>query len=207
MTRQVIMVFFGQARWDDHAQENGAHGDHAPHESPWTMLLPLVVLSGLSIVGGAIQLPFSKSTHFLGNWLAPVVHDAEVDIKGTWAYDNKWLLLGLAIVIAATGIFAAVVVYAKGKRAPIEPQLLADGWRYDSAISAFVGGPGRRAFDGVATFDSRIVDGAVNAVARDVKVVSSFFSRIQNGLIRSYAAIIGVGAVLMLAWFLMRGLL
>jgi NADH-quinone oxidoreductase subunit L len=98
-------------------------------------------------------------------------------------------------------------VYAKGKRAPIEPQLLADGWRYDSAISAFVGGPGRRAFDGVATFDSRIVDGAVNAVARDVKVVSSFFSRIQNGLIRSYAAIIGVGAVLMLAWFLMRGLL
>ncbi|MSZ80464.1 MAG: NADH-quinone oxidoreductase subunit L, partial [Actinobacteria bacterium] len=28
MTRQVIMVFFGEARWHDHAEENGAHGDH-----------------------------------------------------------------------------------------------------------------------------------------------------------------------------------
>ena len=207
MTRQVIMVFFGQARWNDHAEENGAHGDHAPHESPWTMLLPLVVLSGLSIVGGAIQLPFSKSTHFLEHWLAPVVHDAEVSIKGTWAYDNKWLLLGLAIVIATTGILAAVAVYSKGKLSPVEPQLLANGWRYDSAISAFVGGPGRRAFDGVASFDARIVDGAVNGVAKEVRATSSFFSRLQNGLIRSYAAIIGIGAVLVLAWFLMRGLL
>jgi NADH-quinone oxidoreductase subunit L len=207
MTRQVIMVFFGQARWNDHAEENGAHGDHAPHESPWTMLLPLVVLSGLSIVGGAIQLPFTKSTHFLGHWLAPVVHDAEVDIKGTWAYDNKWLLLGVAIVIATTGILAAVAVYSKGKLTPVEPKLFADGWRYDSAISALVGGPGRRAFDGVAAFDARIVDGAVNGVAKEVQATSSFFSRIQNGLIRSYAAIIGIGAVLVLAWFLMRGLL
>ena len=207
MTRQVIMVFFGQARWNDHAEENGAHGDHTPHESPWTMLLPLVVLSGLSIVGGAIQLPFSKSTHFLEHWLAPVVHDAEVSIKGTWAYDNKWLLLGLAIVIATTGILAAVAVYSKGKLSPVEPQLLANGWRYDSAISALVGGPGRRAFDGVASFDARIVDGAVNGVAKEVRATSSFFSRLQNGLIRSYAAIIGIGAVLVLAWFLMRGLL
>jgi NADH-quinone oxidoreductase subunit L len=207
MTRQVIMVFFGQARWNDHAEENGAHGDHTPHESPWTMLLPLVVLSGLSIVGGAIQLPFSKSTHFLEHWLAPVVHDAEVSIKGTWAYDNKWLLLGLAIVIATTGILAAVAVYSKGKLSPVEPQLLANGWRYDSAISAFVGGPGRRAFDGVASFDARIVDGAVNGVAKEVRATSSFFSRLQNGMIRSYAAIIGIGAVLVLAWFLMRGLL
>lgn len=207
MTRQVIMVFFGQAQWNDHAEENGAHGDHTPHESPWTMLLPLVVLSGLSIVGGAIQLPFSKSTHFLGNWLAPVVHDAEVNIKGTWAYDNKWLLLGLAIVIATTGILASIAVYSRGKLTPVEPKLLADGWRYDSAISAIVGGPGRRAFDGVAAFDARIVDGAVNQVAKEVKATSSFFSRIQNGLIRSYAAIIGVGAVLVLAWFLVRGLL
>ena len=207
MTRQVIMVFFGQARWNDHAEENSAHGDHTPHESPWTMLLPLVVLSGLSIVGGAIQLPFSKSTHFLEHWLAPVVHDAEVSIKGTWAYDNKWLLLGLAIVIATTGILAAVAVYSKGKLSPFEPQLLANGWRYDSAISALVGGPGRRAFDGVASFDARIVDGAVNGVAKEVRATSSFFSRLQNGLIRSYAAIIGIGAVLVLAWFLMRGLL
>ena len=53
MTRQVIMVFFGEARWQDHADEHGAHGDFKPHESPPIMLLPLVVLAVLSIVGGS----------------------------------------------------------------------------------------------------------------------------------------------------------
>ena len=51
------MVFFGKARWEDHAEEHGAHGEFKPHESPPVMLLPLVVLAGLSIVGGIIQLP------------------------------------------------------------------------------------------------------------------------------------------------------
>ena len=32
MTRQVIMVFFGEARWEDHAAEHGAHGEFKPHE-------------------------------------------------------------------------------------------------------------------------------------------------------------------------------
>ena len=207
MTRQVIMVFFGEARWHDHSEEHGAHGDHAPHESPWTMLLPLVVLAGLSVVGGAMQLPFSKSTHFLEHWLAPVVHGAEADIKGTWAYDNKWLLLGLAIVVATAGIAASVAVYAKGKAKPVEPKLLADGWHYDAAVSAIVGGPGRTAFDAVAAFDARIVDGAVTGVAANVRATSSILSRLQNGLVRSYAAIISVGAFLVLAWFLVRGVL
>ena len=37
------------------------HGEaHEPHESPWTMYLPLVVLAGLSVVGGLIDLPFTK---------------------------------------------------------------------------------------------------------------------------------------------------
>ena len=53
MTRQVIMVFFGEARWHRHAEEHGAHGDFKPHETPGIMLFPLVVLAGLSIVGGA----------------------------------------------------------------------------------------------------------------------------------------------------------
>ena len=62
MTRQVIMVFFGEARWQDKAAEHGAHGDAKPHESPWVMLGPLVVLAVLSTVGGFIQMPFSETT-------------------------------------------------------------------------------------------------------------------------------------------------
>ena len=207
MTRQVIMVFYGEARWNDHSEEHGAHGDHTPHESPWTMVTPLVVLAGLSVVGGAMQLPFSKETHWLEHWLEPVVHHAEADINGSWAYDNKWLLLGLAIVIAATGIVASVAVYAKGKFKKIEPQILADAWKYDSAVSAIVGGPGYKAFDAVAAFDAVVVDGAVNGVGKEVRATSGVLSRVQSGFIRSYALIIGIGVVVMLAWFLVRGVL
>ena len=207
MTRQVIMVFFGEARWNDHAEENGAHGDHTPHESPWTMVTPLVILAGLSIVGGAMQLPFSKSTHFLEHWLEPVIHHSEVSISGTWAYSNKWLLLVVAIIIAVSGVVAAIAVYAKGKFKAIEPKILADAWRYDSAVSAIVGGPGRAAFGGVAAFDAKIVDGAVNGIGTEVRAASGLLRKIQSGLVRSYAFVIGLGAVVLLAWFLLRGIL
>ncbi len=207
MTRQVIMVFFGEARWNDHAEENGAHGDHTPHESPWTMVTPLVVLAGLSIVGGAMQLPFSKSTHFLEHWLEPVVHHSEVSIADTWAYSNKWLLLVVAILIAVSGVVASIAVYAKGKFKIIEPKILADAWRYDSAVSAIVGGPGRAAFGGVAAFDAKIVDGAVNGIGTEVRAASGLLRKVQSGLVRSYAFVIGLGAVVVLAWFLLRGIL
>ena len=207
MTRQVIMVFFGEARWNDHAEENGAHGDHTPHESPWTMVTPLVVLAGLSIVGGAMQLPFSKSTHFLEHWLEPVVHHSEVSIAGTWAYSNKWLLLVVAILIAVSGVVAAIAVYSKGKFKIIEPKILADAWRYDSAVSAIVGGPGRAAFGGVAAFDAKVVDGAVNGIGIEVRAASGLLRKVQSGLVRSYAFVIGLGAVVLLAWFLLRGIL
>jgi len=207
MTRQVIMVFFGEARWNDHAEENGAHGDHTPHESPWTMVAPLVVLAGLSIVGGAMQLPFSKSTKFLEHWLEPVVHHSEVSIAGSWAESNKWLLLVVAVLIAVSGVVASVAVYAKGKFKIIEPKILADAWRYDSAVSAIVGGPGRAAFGGVAAFDAKVVDGAVNGIGSEVRAASGLLRKIQSGLVRSYAFVIGLGAVALLAWFLLRGIL
>ena len=82
----VILIFFGEARWTDKSIEQGAHGDARPHESPWVMLGPLVVLAVLATVGGLIQLPFSESTTRLTHWLHPVVEPAEgigeVDITG-----------------------------------------------------------------------------------------------------------------------------
>jgi NADH-quinone oxidoreductase subunit L len=207
MTRQVIMVFYGEARWNDHAEEHGAHGDLTPHESPWTMVTPLIVLAGLSVVGGAMQLPFSSKTHWLEHWLEPVVHHAEADIHLSWAYNNKWLLLAFAIVIALSGIALSIAVYSKGKFKAIEPQILADAWRYDSAVATLVGGPGRAAFNGIAAFDAKVVDGAVNGVGIEVRSASGIMRKIQSGLVRSYAAIIGIGAVLVLAWFLLRGVI
>ena len=81
MSRQVFMVFFGKPNFE--TDESGEHSEHAvhPHESPWTMALPLVVLAGLSIFGGALNLPFSHDTKFLEQWLAPVVEASETHVS------------------------------------------------------------------------------------------------------------------------------
>jgi NADH-quinone oxidoreductase subunit L len=207
MTRQVIMVFFGKARWEDHSEENGAHGDHAPHESPFTMLTPLIVLSVLSVFGGVLQLPFSKSTHFLEHWLHPVIKDSEAHITGTWAYDNKWLLMGVAIVVAAAGVVLSTMVYSKKKLKAVEPRILEQGWYYDKGVSSFVGGPGKSAFAAVTMFDAKVVDGAVNGSGTSVRALSGVLRKAQSGFVRSYAVIIGIGVIAMLVWFFVRGVM
>jgi len=205
MTRQVIMVFYGEAKWKDHAHDHGAHGDFEPHESPKIMLFPLIVLSILSVIGGAMQLPFTKKLHFLEHWLAPVVEESEADIHHTWAYENKYVLLVVAVLIAATGIAAAFAVYAKKKAKAIEPRVLEQAWFYDAGAAKLVGGPGRAAFNAVAWADSHIVDGAVNGTATLVRGIASQVRKSQSGFTRVYAALMAVGAVALLAWFLYRG--
>src|SRR5262249_13132369 len=74
MTRQVWLVFYGPERFRENAapEDHGDHVAHDPHESPKIMLVPLVVLAGLSAVGGVIDLPFTKqSIDALDRWLAP----------------------------------------------------------------------------------------------------------------------------------------
>jgi NADH-quinone oxidoreductase subunit L len=207
MTRQVIMVFYGKARWNDHSEDHGAHGEFSPHESPKVMLIPLVVLAVLSIFGGAMQLPFSKKLHFLEHWLAPVVEESEAYIGKTWAYQNKYLLLVVAIVVALTGILISIAVYAKEKFKIVEPKILEQAWKYDATVSRVVGGPGASAFNLIAWIDANIVDGVVNGVGESIRGVAGSARRIQSGFVRTYALLISLGTVLILAWFLLRGVL
>jgi NADH-quinone oxidoreductase subunit L len=194
MTRQVIMVFYGKARWHDAHEEHGAHGDFEPHESPVIMLAPLVVLAVLSILGGGINLPFNKSTEKLAHWLEPVLGEHE-------STTAKVPLAIVATVVALLGIAASILIYAKHKAKPIEPKVLAEAWYYDAAVSKFMGGPGREAFDGVAWYDANVIDGAVNGVGRLVRGTAQRIRTVQSGNVRNYAAAIGVGVVLLLAWF------
>ena len=213
MTRQVIMVFFGEARWKDPAEDQEAHGDFTPHESPAIMWIPLVVLAALAALGGLINLPRlfgipGGGTHRLEEWLHPVIAFGEAEIEGTFAYDNKYLLVAIAVACALGGIALAWLVYQKKSVKPIEPVVLARGWYYDAAISWFMGHPGRDVAQGVADFDANVVDGAVNGVATAVRATATETSKVQTGYVRQYAAIIGVGVVLLLTWFVViRGIL
>ena len=55
-----------------------------------------------------------------------------------------------------------MAVYLWHRFKPVEPKVLAEGWYYDQAVTEFMGGPGREAFEGTAWFDANVVDGAVN---------------------------------------------
>ena len=227
MSRQVFMVFFGEERWrhaadtevaaaegsddateaaDEHeaaeAHAADAHHGAEPHESPWLMTVPLVVLAGLAIVGGGLNLPFTKDLHFLGRWLEPVVEGNErvVDVATT----TKVGLAAVATLAALSGIVLAARVYLQRRVEPVEPVILAEGWRYDRSISAFMGGPGRAGFQAAADFDRTVVDGAVNGVAALVRGGGRGLRVLQSGYVRGYALGLGVGVIGLLGYFLTR---
>jgi NADH-quinone oxidoreductase subunit L len=71
-----------------------------------------------------------------------------------------------------------------------------------------MGNPGREGFQAITDFDAKVVDGAVDGVAVAVKETATGARRSQTGYVRQYAGVIGVGVVLLLAWFvLFRGVL
>jgi NADH-quinone oxidoreductase subunit L len=90
MTRMMVMTFWGSERFrevheDDHdaaAQfQDDAHHVHEPHESPWLMTAPLIVLAILSTFGGLIGVPYALSLgghpeNYIERTLEPVIAKA-----------------------------------------------------------------------------------------------------------------------------------
>ena len=210
MSRLVFMTFFGEKRWGTAATEEEAHESEtekheiAPHESPMVMWLPLVLLSGLAAIAGLLNLPFSHDTKHLEKWLEPILFGNEVHV--TASGQTKWLLAVIAIIGASIGVIAAIFVYLKNRVATskIEHAILEDAWRFDSTVSSFMGGPGRKSFEATTWFDQNIIDGAVNGVGKVTQRVSTRLRGVQTGLIRSYALGMVIGAVAIIAYFISR---
>jgi len=200
MTRQVILTFFGKPRYSD----AGDDGEIKPHESPWTMTFPLVALAVLSVVGGLIQLPFSSSTKRLEHWLEPATFHNETHLHLSGS--TLWVLALLALVSVGIGVGIGLSTYLKEKidRQIFEKPILNNAWNLDSTVSKFMGGPGSKAFTAVAKFDKEVIDGAVDGTGQIVKKIAAILRRSQNGLVRTYALGIGIGAVGLLIWFLTR---
>jgi NADH-quinone oxidoreductase subunit L len=171
-----------------------------PHESPWLMTVPLVILAIAATLGGLLNLPFSDDLKFLDKWLEPMlVHEHTLAFKG----GTLWWLAIVAIVGSAAGIVASYRVYLRGRVDPreIERPLFAHAWYYDQEVSRFMGGPGRRLFDLFALFDRVVIDGAVNGVATIVRSSASVLRRVQSGFVRSYAVGVAIGAFVLMGYF------
>jgi NADH-quinone oxidoreductase subunit L len=230
MSRQVFLVFFGKARWDearpaadsleaapaplavgaavntlDEPSAGHPHATtaHPPHESSWLMTVPLVVLSIGGLFGGLLNLPFSDRLQFLSSWLDPVVGEAEHQL--TLSGEAQWAFAIISSIVAIGGIWLAYLVYDRHRLKAVEPEILAHAWYYDDAVSAFMGGPGYESFEDVLWVDEHVVDGAVNGIGKASKESGRLLRVLQSGYIRNYALGIGIGAVLLLGWFVSRG--
>ncbi len=252
MTREVVLVFFGNERFHppvavtragDAATSGLSDGDDAafaalavhehditasptvdygnppappppgePHEGNGLMTMPVVVLAFLAIVGGLIDLPFTK-LEFLNHFLEPVFEGAPAP-----APTSFWSAFGLdvvAVTVATIGIAFAYRMYRRGLEDPaVDPldrrlgplgRLFGHAWYYDEGIAALVGGPVRRAARWTAdVFDQKVIDGAVNGVAHAFAAAGTGLRRVQTGLVRQYALGIAVGMVALLVWAVWR---
>lgn len=219
MTRQVILVFFGEERFGhsdhaDHAEdaEEAEHhdekehaGDHTPHESPWVMTLPLVVLAVASAIGGGLNTPFSEKTEFLHHFLHPVFGHALVELDYSGA--QKLLFAAIATTGAVIGILIARAKWSKTSENPsLEPALLANAYNADTIVDTLVVRPGRALADASLAVDTNVVDGAVNGLATLVGEGGGLVRKVQSGYVRSYALVVASGTAAMLLWIVYRSM-
>jgi len=116
------------------------------------------------------------------------------------------LLALIATGASVGGVIAGYIAwYRRAENPALEPAVLERGWGVDELVSATVGGPLRVGADWLATFgDQRIVDGAVNGVATVVRAAGTQLRKAQTGYLRHYALGITGGAVVLLAYALVR---
>ena len=196
MTRQVILVFFGEQRWDE---------DVHPHESSWTMTLPLCLLAGAAIVGGGINLPLVKEWLVLEHFLEPIFAHPHHFSSGT---STKVVLAVISVVIGVLGITIATLAWLF-RRIPteqLEPEFLENAMYVDSTYARVVSGPGTSSFQKAADFDKGVVDGAVNGVGAAIRKLGQLIQPAQSGYMRNYATGVAIGALMILvvlAWGLL----
>ncbi|HEY6266541.1 MAG TPA: NADH-quinone oxidoreductase subunit L [Candidatus Acidoferrum sp.] len=234
MFRLFFLAFSGYTRADEHVERH-------IHESPPSMTVPLMILAGLSIVGGWIGWPGSlggenRFERFLEPVLAGAMSETGSIKIAHHGLAKEILLMVLSLSIAGAGIWLAYEFY-RSKR--IAPELLAEKWSrayqlllhkyyldeiYEALIvnrvkdlSTLFGLFDAKVIDGVgvdgaawlARFGSRVsmwwdkwmIDGLLNFGAKFLQLLSFPVRLLQSGMFSSYAMVILIGLVVLLAYY------
>ncbi len=201
MTRQWMLVFWGDSRWDEGVE---------PHESPRVMTVPLVVLAVLSVVGGLVNTPFSLG---LEHFLEPsfeLVHLQHPPEGATILV----VLAGLSVLAGVIGIGFAYLTYRRPRQAwrsfeeNFEPLWGAweNAYEVDEIYGAAIVRPGRRVAEVAAfTVDSRLIDGAVNGVGAMARRAGEMTRSLQTGYVRNYGVLFLGGVLVVIAWLVANG--
>jgi NADH-quinone oxidoreductase subunit L len=190
MTRVMILTFTGTKRWDEDAH---------PHESPWLMWLPMAILAIGSVTSGFLL----SRGDALENWLHPLFTHGEEYKKHLL---EPIVVSGLALTMVAIGVAIAFLKYSRREVADVAPESVSvftkiarQDLMQDRFNEAVFMRPGQALTATLVATDEVVVDGAVRGVGQMAMGSGSALRGVQNGFVRSYAALILVGAVALVA--------
>ena len=223
--RMYFLVFHGKERYDqnpdahhdDHGHDDhGHHADHSPHESPWVVTVPLVLLAIPSVVIGYMTIDpmlfgaFFKDAIFVDAERHHVMKELGEAFHGPMAMALHafstlpfWLALG-GVVVSYYMYMINPAVPAAIKRAfqPIytllENKYYMD-WINENILARAARGLGLGLWKGG---DQAVIDGGlVNGSWRLVGWVSGIARHFQSGYLYHYALVMILGVFLLMTWF------
>jgi len=201
MARLMLYTFHGPNRTGDLERPHLA-------EAPWVMTWPLVVLAGLTVLGGALNLPHVGTLH---RWLEPVTERSAALLPNLAPATGVEIgLMVLAALIGVGGIWLATRILrpealVPPERAPAETgfaKLLLEKYRVDELYDAVIVRPLVWLARVVLWkgLDAGIIDTAgVNGSAAVARGLGWLGSRLQTGQVGTYVFFFVVGAVALLA--------
>ncbi len=184
MGRQIWMVFFGEPR-----HEAAAHAE----ESPAIITVPLMILAVLSLVGGALNLPF-EGFHNLGHWLGHTLGEVE-------GLPLNLQVAGISTVLALLAIFFSWLIYGRnplkaGEIDPLKKSLgavftgMENKWFVDEIYQAIIITP----FTKLSQFLADVIDGKFWHDWFHDTVVAATYNWVSNIALDQYADQKGIDA-------------
>jgi NADH-quinone oxidoreductase subunit L len=204
MFRLIFLTFYGKQRYDEHHVH--------VHESPNTMLVPLMILAVLSIIGGWLAAPaFWGGTDYFTKFLEPVFAGGATEAATAEAAAHAWEvpLAIVAVITALIGLGVAWWLYLKKPEKPAELaksmsgpyRTLLNKYYVDELYAAVIVKPLLWLSSHVLwqTIDVQMIDGAVNGIAHGTSEVGDGVRHAQSGNTRSYAVWVVIGAIVVIA--------
>jgi len=204
MFRLIFLTFHGKPRYDEHKVH--------VHESPWSMLGPLVILAVLSVIGGWLAAPaLLGGPDYFASFLAPVFASgqaAEV-VNEAAAHQLEIILAIVAVASALIGLGVAFWLYI---RQPGKPEQIAKSMRpvYNTLLNKyyvdeFYAAVVIKPLMWISTnvlwkfVDVAGIDGTVNGIASSATSLGDTVRHTQSGNTRSYAVWVVIGALVVIA--------
>ena len=220
--RMYFLVFHGKERFhnahhhDDasHGQDDHGHHGGVPHETPWVVTGPLLLLALPSLAIGYMTIEPMLYGNFFGNAITvsdrhPVMVELNQHFNGAMAYAlHAFVTVPFWLAVAGVGLSAYFYLVrpdipaALQKRFAFLHTLLVNKYWFDELYS-FVFAKGARLL-GAGLWrggDRAVIDGAVNGTAHLVERFSRLVKSFQSGYIYHYAFAMLIGVFVLVSWF------